>query len=98
MRVHSKSQIRLARPVLQIMKGLMAFAREVGNLVLWHSRRVELLARHFIEIRSDFVVRNEMSVVSRTACNQLAAKPGILVNLEHVNTGMGNAGGNRFIN
>src|ERR1700736_3138999 len=57
MGIDTKSQIRLPRPVLQIMPRLKSLAREAGNLVLINSAGVQTLAGSFIHVRGQFIIR-----------------------------------------
>src|SRR5689334_2511631 len=54
------------------------------------------LAGNPIEIGGEVLVGNKMRVVLSAAGNQFAAQAGILIDFEHVNANVGNAGGNDF--
>ena len=89
-RIHPESEIRLARPVLQIMfrvvqpDAVRDRPREVRDLVLLHSALLQALARGEVEVGGAIVVGNKVRVIAAAAGQQLGAQPRVLIHLQHV--------------
>src|SRR5437868_13097583 len=97
MGVESEAKIRLARPVLQVVLGLEARAREVGDLVLLNTDEVEPLARERVELGGEVIVRDVVGMIADAAGDQFPAQARVFVNLKHVDAKVRNSGGNRYV-
>ncbi len=101
-RINTKSEIRLARPVLQVVPRVAQAdavrhrPREVGDLILLHATALQPLARGEVEVGGEIVVGNKVRVVAAASCQQLAAQARVFVHLQHVHADVRHAGGKRL--
>src|SRR5436305_7742240 len=97
MRIHAEAEVRLPRPVFQIVPRSESLSSEVGDLILRDSSRVQSLTCHGIEIRNCIVMRDKMRMITRSSGDQLATEPRVFIHLEHVNAHMRNTGRHGFL-
>src|SRR5258708_26000962 len=91
MRIHAKTQVRVPRPLFQVMPRLESIARNVAYLLLRDSSRLELFTSREIEIGDDIVVGHKMCVITRATCHQFASQSRIFIHLHPVNAHMSSA-------
>ena len=95
-RVYAKAEIRLPRPILQIVPRFKSVAGEIGNFILRNPRRSQPIAGSNIKIGDGFFIGDKVRVVARPACHQFSAEPRILIYFEHVNTHVRRTGRDGF--
>jgi hypothetical protein len=70
------------------MPRLASLSREVGYLVLLHTRSFQSLTSHDVQIRRDIFIGHEVSMIFCTASDHFPAEARIFIYLEHVHAGV----------
>lgn len=91
--VESEAEVGAALPVAEIMEGPVAWAGEVGDFVLSEAGGGEGFNGVLVHARDGVVSGNNVGVVASAAGEEFAAETGFVVDFKHVDTGVGDAGG-----
>src|SRR6185312_15685115 len=84
----AEAEVWPSRPVLQIVLRFAAEASEIRNFVLLQARCMQKIDRFQIKVCSQIRIRNGMSVVTGSPCDQLASEPRVFIDFEDINAGM----------
>jgi len=91
-RIESEAEVGTVLPVAEIVARLVARSGEVGDLVLGQARGGEGFDGELVHAGDGVVVGNYGCVVTGAAGEEFPAEPGFVVNFEHVDAGVGDAG------
>ena len=84
MRVRAEADVRLQRPILQIVPRFEARPREIGDLVARDSQRRQAFDGEFVEIGGGVVGGRIEGAVAHAAEQHFLAEAAVLVHFEHV--------------